>query len=112
MIQNIFFMDNSGCFPIGNIFTIFTKGINNMMYNIKKLALAAVATLTLIACSESNRSTDWYMQNTLEQGKDLEECNRKSELKGTPNCVNANKAELIIQQGTDAIKEYRASISL
>ncbi|HIF51403.1 MAG TPA: hypothetical protein EYQ42_07765 [Thiotrichaceae bacterium] len=83
-----------------------------MIYNTKKLVLAAVVTLLLVGCSESNRTVGWYMDNTIEQGNDLDECNRNPELKGTANCVNANKAELIIQQGTEAIKEYRANNGL
>ena len=94
------------------------------MYNTKKLVLAAVVTLLLVACSESNKTTDWYIQNTLEQAIDLEECkryelailnppsNKTPELHGAPDCFNAERAELIIQQGTDAIKKYRASRGL
>ncbi|MEO1889368.1 MAG: EexN family lipoprotein [Cycloclasticus sp.] len=83
-----------------------------MMNTAKKLVLVAIVTLLLVACSESTRTTEWYMQNTKEQGNDLDECNRNPEMKGTTNCINANEAELIIQQGTDAIKAYLAGKGL
>jgi len=77
-----------------------------MMTNTKKLALAATATLLLAACSETTRSTDWYIQNTADQANKLTECQQNPEISKTPNCVTAAEAELIIQKGNDAIKEH------
>jgi hypothetical protein len=75
-----------------------------------KLALAASATtLLLAACSETTRTTTWYVEHGREQAVQFEECKHKPELKGTPNCITANEAEIIIDQGHDAIQKYLAS---
>lgn len=80
----------------------------SMIKNTTKLTLAAVATLLLVAC-ESTRTADWYIHNTADQANKLAECERRPELSTTPNCINAKEAELVIKQGTEAIKEYRAN---
>jgi len=80
-----------------------------MIKNTKILALAATVTLLLAACSETTRTTAWYVDHSREQAVQFEECRRKAELKGTPNCIAANEAETIIVQGHDAIQEYLAS---
>ncbi|MEO1962215.1 MAG: EexN family lipoprotein, partial [Cycloclasticus sp.] len=77
-----------------------------MIKNIKKLALAATATLLLAACAETAKTADWYIQNTAEQAIKLTECQQRPETLKTPNCVAAAEAELVISKGTDAIKMY------
>jgi len=79
-----------------------------MIKNTTKLALAVTATLLLAAC-ESTRTADWYIHNTADQANKLAECARRPELSETPNCISANEAEILIKQGTEAIKEYRAN---
>ncbi len=50
-----------------------------MIKNIKKLALAATATLLLAACAETAKTADWYIQNTAEQAIKLTECQQRPE---------------------------------
>lgn len=82
------------------------------MKSITKLLLVGLATLLLAACSAENRSTEWYVQNSLEQGIQMEECKNKPETSKTTNCINANEAELVIQQGSEAIEKYLADHNL
>jgi hypothetical protein len=55
------------------------KGPKSMIKNIKKLALAATATLLLAACAETAKTADWYIQNTAEQAIKLTECQQRPE---------------------------------
>ncbi|PCI16855.1 MAG: hypothetical protein COB62_07795 [Piscirickettsiaceae bacterium] len=82
------------------------------MKSLTKLLLVGFAALLLAACSEPQRTTEWYVQNTKEQGIQTQECRSKPETKGSSNCINAAEAELVIQQGTEAIKKYRADHNL
>jgi PBP1b-binding outer membrane lipoprotein LpoB len=80
-----------------------------MIKNISILAVTATITLLLAACSETTRTTAWYVENGREQAVEFEECKHKPELKETPNCIAANEANLIIMEGSEAIKKYLAS---
>jgi predicted component of type VI protein secretion system len=73
-----------------------------------KLALAAILTLLLAACSESEHDTLWYVQNTHEQAIQLEHCNSNPDEAKTANCISVQEAEIIIDKGTDSIKKYIA----
>jgi len=80
-----------------------------MIKNTMKLALATTAVLLLAACSETIRTTAWYVDHSREQAVQFEECKHKPELRETPNCITANETEAIIVQGHDAIQEYLAT---
>lgn len=82
------------------------------MKSLTKLLLIGSAALTITACSAPERTTEWYVQNSKEQGIQMQECRSKPETKGSSNCVNAAEADLVIQMGTAGIEKYLADHGL
>lgn len=51
---------------------------------------------TLTAIAEPTRTVDWYRQHPIERAALLKECrNNPGELGDTPNCTNAEKADML-----------------
>jgi hypothetical protein len=79
-----------------------------MIKSIKKLTLAATVTILLVACSETTRTADYYLKNPYDQAVVYTQCQQRPETLKTPNCIAASEAEVLIQQGTEALIKYQA----
>ena len=73
---------------------------------IVSLAASVLLVSMLTGCETRNkgeevRSTDWYEANATERAEKLAECAASpATLDGTPNCVNASRAESNVKAGT------------
>lgn len=65
----------------------------------KALIITIAVTAALVGCSDAGKgedvkSVDWYKEHTAERAAKIKECNNNpGELKLTPNCINAKKAQ-------------------